>query len=318
MIELAIENEGVLYFPAVEDEIIWQTERKGVPGQLSFTVLKDNTINFTEGNHVRLKIADQPVFYGFVFSKKRDKNGRISVTAYDQLRYLKNKDTISYENKSAGEFIQMLAADFNLQVGVLDDTGYTIPSRVEENSTLFDMIQNALDLTLQNKKEMYVLYDDFGKLTLKNVSNMRLDILIDEETGENYEYTSTIDGETYNQVKLSYENEDSGKREIYIAKDTGNINRWGVLQYYDVLQKEENGQAKADALLSLYNHKTRNLSIKSVFGDLRVRAGAMVVVILNLGDINVKNYMLVEKCKHSIKNDEHFMDLVLRGGEFIA
>ncbi len=180
------------------------------------------------------------------------------------------------------------------------------------------MIQNALDLTLQNQSYMYVMYDDFGKITLKGLDNMRLDLLIDEETGENFNYTSSIDEETYNQVKLTYDNEKTGRREIYIAKHGANINQWGVLQYFDTLQEGENGQAKADALLSLYNKKTRNLSISNAFGDIRVRAGSMVVVMLNLGDVKIKNLMIVEKCKHEFKEGEHYMNLTLRGGEFIA
>ena len=91
-----------------------------------------------------------------------------------------------------------------------------------------------------------------------------------------------------------------------------------VLQYFDTLQKGENGQAKADALLKLYNSKTRNLKITNAIGDTRVRAGSMVVINLALGDTNVKNFMLVEKVKHTFKLDSHFMDLTLRGGEFIA
>lgn len=68
---------------------------------------------------------------------------------------------------------------------------------------------------------------------------------------------------------------------------------WGILQYFDTLQKGENGQAKADALLSLYNKKTRNLKITNAIGDNRVRAGSMIVVNLDLGDIKMKNWMLV-------------------------
>lgn len=44
----------------------------------------------------------------------------------------------------------------------------------------------------------------------------------------------------------------------------------------------------------------------------------MVVINLDLGDMKVKNWMLVEKCKHTYKEGEHWMDLTLRGGEFIA
>lgn len=82
--------------------------------------------------------------------------------------------------------------------------------------------------------------------------------------------------------------------------------------------KGENGQAKADALLKLYNKKTRNLKITNALGDNRVRAGSMVVINLDLGDMKVRNWMLVEKCKHTYKEGEHWMDLTLRGGEFIA
>lgn len=324
-VELLIANETgtKVYQPIVEEGIEWSTERRSTPGKLTFNIIKDDIINFSEGSAVRLRVDGRNVFFGFVFTKKRNKDQLITVTAYDQLRYLNNKDTYVYENKTASQFVQMVAADFSLNVGTLEDTGFVIASRVEENSSLFDMIENALDLTLQNRKEMYVLYDDFGKLTLKNISSMYVGepgayLMIDEETGENFEYTSSIDTDTYNKVKLTYDNEESGKREVYIAQHGENINKWGVLQYFDTLQKGENGQTKADALLALYNKKTRNLKITNAIGDTRVRAGSMVVVNLALGDMSVKNFMLVEKVKHTFKENEHWMDLTFRGGEFVA
>lgn len=320
---IASRSGGVTYIPAVEEGIEWSTERRGVPGKLTFNVIKDDIINFAEGSVVQLRVNGQNVFFGFVFTKTRNKDRIISVTAYDQLRYLQNKDTCVYENKTATQFIQMVVADFALDVGTLEDTGFVIASRVEENTSLFDMIENALDLTLQNRKEMYVLYDDFGKLTLKNISSMYVGepgayLMIDEETGENFEYTSSIDTNTYNKVKLTYDNAETGKRDTYVAQHGENMNTWGVLQYFDTLQKGENGQTKADALLALYNKKTRNLKITNAIGDTRVRAGSMVVVKLALGDVNVQNFMLVEKVKHTFKDNEHWMDLTLRGGEFIA
>lgn len=317
-IELIIQNDSNIYYPVVEEGITWETTRKGVPGILNFTVVKDGVLNFQEGNAVRLKVNGNNVFYGFVFKKQRDKGNTIRVTAYDQLRYLKNKDTYIYTNKTASDVVKMIAADFKLNVGTIEDTGYIIASRVEDNKTLFDIIQNALDLTLQNRKKLYVLYDDFGKLTLKNVESMKLNLMIDDEAAENYSYTSSIDGETYNKIKLSYENKETSKREIYITQDTSNINQWGVLQYFETIEETTNGKVKADALLSLYNRKTRNLTIKNAFGDVRVRGGSSIIINLNLGDVIVQNYMIVEKAKHTFKNNEHFMDLTLKGGDFIA
>jgi hypothetical protein len=324
-VELLIGNEAGTraYLPAVEEGIEWTTERKGTPGKLVFKVLKDDVIDFTEGCPVRLKVDGDKIFFGFVFKQQRDREQIITVTAYDQLRYLKNKDTKVYEDKTASEFIAMIGADYNLNIGSLESTGYVIESRVEENTTLFDMIGNTLDLTLTNTGDMFILYDDFGKLTLKHLSSMYVGepgayLMIDEETGENFDYTSSIDDQTYNKIKLTYDNEDTGFREVYIAQDSSNMNRWGILQYFDTLSKGENGQAKADALLSLYNKKTRTLRITNALGDNRVRAGSMVVINLDLGDMKLKNWMLVEKCKHTYREGEHWMDLTLRGGEFIA
>ena len=324
-VELLVGNESgtKVYQPAVQEGVEWSTERRSTPGKLVFKVLKDDILDLSEGSPVRLRVDGDNVFFGFVFKQQRTKDQIITVTAYDQLRYLKNKDTKVYENKTASQFISMLAADFQLNVGTLENTGYVIPSRVEENTALFEMIENALDLTLTNTGEMFVLYDDFGKLTLKALSSMYVGVpgaylMIDEETGENFEYSSSIDDNTYNKVKLTYDNEDTGYREVYIAQDSSNIGKWGILQYFDTLQKGENGQAKADALLSLYNKKTRSLRITNAIGDNRVRAGSMVVINLDLGDTKVKNFMLVEKVTHTYKEGEHWMNLTLRGGEFVA
>ena len=337
-IEFLIEHNQKLYSPVLDGGITWSTDRKGSPGQLEFTVVKDNSVNsgeyddldFTEGDCVRLAVDGVNVFYGFVFTKKRNKNGTISVTAYDQLRYFKNKDTYVYEDKTASEVIQMIVDDhFRINkddleeepvvnVGIIEDTKFKIPSRVEENTSLFDIVQNALDLTLQNQGKMFVLYDDCGKITLKDIENMKVDVLIDEETAEDFDYSSSIDSNTYNRIKLTYDNDKTGTREVYMAQHGENINRWGVLQFFDTLKEDEDGQAKADALLSLYNQKTRNLSIKNAFGDIRIRGGSLIPVILNLGDMKLQNYMLVEKCKHEFKDGVHLMNLTLQGGEFIA
>ena len=326
-IELLIGNTAgtKVYMPAVQEGIEWSTERRSTPGKLTFKIMKDDILDFSEGSPVRLKVDGDKVFLGFVFKQARTRNKEvITVTAYDQLRYLQNKDTKIFENTTASGIVTSLATDYSLNVGTLAKTNYPIASRVEENTSLFEMIENALDLELTNLGNMYILYDDFGKLTLKFLGDMYVGdsssgyLMIDEETGQNFDYSSSIDDNTYNRIKLTYDNEDTGKREVYIAQDGSNINQWGILQYFDTLSKGENGQAKADALLSLYNKKTRSLKITKAIGDNRVRAGSMVVVNLDLGDMHLKNFMLVEKCKHTYKESEHWMDLTLRGGEFVA
>lgn len=317
-IELLIQNGNTVYAPVTQDEIVWTTERKSSPGKLEFKVLKDNIINYEEGNPISFKVNGNKVFYGFVFTKKREKDKIIKTTAYDQLRYLKNKSSYVYVDKRADELVRMIANDFQLNVGTLENTNYKIAKKSESNQALFDIVLNALDETIQYKKEMYVLYDDFGQICLKNLERMKVGLIIDEETAQNFDYQSSIDTDTYNKVKLVYDNEKTGKREVYIAQDTSNMNKWGVLQYFDTIDEKTNGAVKAKTLLNLYNQKTRNLEIKNAIGDIRVRGGSLIIVNLDLGDVKLQNFMLVEKAKHTFKNGEHFMDLTLRGQDFIS
>lgn len=318
MIDMMIEHEGKLFRPVACGAVTWSLERQGSPGKLTFSVLREGAPLFTEGDRVCLHCNGTGIFYGFIFERKTGKDHVVSVTAYDQLRYLKNKDTYQYENKTATEVIRMIAADFNLSVGDLADTGFVIGARADPDKTLFDIILNALTLTINATKQMYVLYDSYGKLTLKNIGDMKLDLLIGDRTAEDFDYSTSIDGETYNQVKVSIDNEETGKRDVYIAKHSENINAWGVLQYYHKGEKGDDGQSMADAMLAKYNHKTKKLSIKNALGDIRVRPGCLMPVVMDLGDMKLSNYLLVEKAVHSFDGALHTMDLTLRGCDFIV
>ena len=147
-------NSGKWYKPAILDDVVWELNLRGSPGKLTFKVVKDATLNFIEGDEVRASYGGTDFFFGFVFIKKHGKDSTISVTAYDQLRYLKNKDTFSYTSKKASEVIKELAEDFELKIGELDDTGFVIEKRRESNATIFDMMQNALDLTMVQTKKI--------------------------------------------------------------------------------------------------------------------------------------------------------------------
>lgn len=318
--ELLIQHGKTIMYPPVVDGVTVEWERQGQPGKLTFEVIKTDALSFEEGDPCRFSVNGEPLFYGFVFNKSRSGSNpkNIKVTVYDQLYYLKNKDTYVYSNKTATEVVKMIAEDFGLNLGTLDDTGYKIETRTEENTSLFDIIQNALDATTKAKTEMYVLYDKAGKLMLTNIGNMKLGLVINEETAGNYEYKSSIADNTYNRIKLLYEDSDAGTRQVYIAQDSSNINKWGVLQYYEKLNDATNAKTMADALLKLYNTKTRTLKVSDALGDTRVRAGTMLVVMLGLGDINLSNFLLVEQVKHTFSNGQHLMELKLRGGKFVA
>lgn len=318
--ELFIQHGDTLYFPPVVDGVTIEWERKGQPGKLSFEVIKTDALIFDEGDACRFSVDGATVFYGFVFEKSRQGSNpqKIKVVVHDQLYYLKNKDTYVYTNKTASELVKMLAGDFGLNVGTIEDTKYKIASRTEDNTQLFDMVQNALDATMKATREMFVLYDAAGKLMLQNVGNMQLGLVVDKDTAGDFDYKTSIMSNTYNRIKLVHEDSKAGTRKVYIAQDGTNINKWGVLQYYEKLNNATGAQAMADALLQLYDRKTRTLSVKNVLGDIRVHGGTMLVVVLDLGDTALSNFMLVEQVKHTFKDNEHLMELRLRGNDFVT
>lgn len=321
MIELIIEHNGSIYQPVLKDNIQLKSVRKGEPSTLTFTLLRDDVIEYEEGDPVRVKIDGQNAFYGFIFKITGNKTAERQITAYDQLRYLKNKYTYVLEKKRADEIVKMICEDYGLQVGTLDNTEY-LYSNIEDNVALFDIILNALDETTRNTNpnKMYVLYDDMGKLCLKDIESRKLDILLDEETGENFSYSSSIDGETYNSIVLYREsksgsNSTSNRSYAYVS-DPNNIEKWGVLQYFGTFSEDEDGKTKAAALLELYNQKSKSLTLENQLGDIRVMGGTLVPVRLDLGDAKLSNYMMVEEVTHTISENHHTMNLKLKGGEF--
>ncbi len=317
-VELTIENKGVVYKPSVLEGINWETERQGAPSTLRFDVVKAGDLDITEGNVVKLVVDNVNVFFGFIFSKSRSKDKIISIVAYDQLRYFKNKDTYIFENKTAGGVVKAIVEDFQLQYGNIENTGYWIPSLVKDNATLFDIVQSAIDMTVVKTKKLYVLYDNFGELVFRNTADWLVDYVVCDSTAEDFSYTSSIDSNTYNKVKIFYNDEPKQEKNTFEVHDIKNINKWGILQLTETIQKGENPKETAENLLTLHNFKTRNLSVSNCIGDLSVRAGCSIVVNLSIGDLDLSSIMLVEKCKHVFKENEHYMNLTVKGGEFSA
>ena len=499
--------------PNVLDGVTLEQDRTGSPSKLTFTVLKDtlDDISIMEGARVCFWYKDVPLFMGYVFTKKRDRERQIQIVAYDQLRYFKNKFTYVFSKKTATDIIKQMCDDFGLKAGTLENTNYVIPSLVEENKTLFDITSDALDETVLNTGTMYTLYDNFGSIELKSLDNMKTSCLINQDTAENFDYTSSIDSETYNKIILYYKPQQTqqtsvsdltsssggggggsvssevvkiintalaevgvreqglnvvkynteyygnsvatssrpwccvfvwwvfthaglsnlfygggktaacatlrswfnnqgrlitdpkkfqvgdivffdaggpsnyanhvgiiesvgnngtfttiegntsnkvGRRSYsvhydglmgagrpaygsgntraieprtttsgnlpsitneaseyqwFYAKDDWNIKNWGLLQYFESVSNPSIGQSKANSLLKMYNRKTRELSITGAFGNPEVRAGSLIVVQLDLGDIITSHYMLVEKVTHKFENDHYTMDLTING-----
>lgn len=87
-----------------------------------------------------------------------------------------------------------------------------------------DMVCWALDTTLIKYSSNFVFYDDFGQLTLENITQMRYGFVIGEGSlMTDFTYSKSIDEDTYNHIVLYRDNEKSGKRETFKIEDSSRI-----------------------------------------------------------------------------------------------
>lgn len=319
--EVWIEHDKVLYNPTVEEGLTITMERKGVPSKCEFTIINEpnnlsSNIEFDQGDPVKVKISKTWMFYGFIFTKKRDKDNRIKIICYDQLRYLQNKETYVLTNKTVGEVIKMIAKDFNLNVGEIIDSKYKIP-RIIQDGTLFDTILFCIEETTKATGELYVFYDHVGKLTLKPLKKMFKNVIIDNSVFEDFNYESTIDKQTFNKISLKYQGQD-GQTQKFIIDDKKSIEKWGVLQHNEDVKDINNIKKIGDKLLKMLNSRTRTLRINNAMGAVELSGGTMCMVKLDLGDIKLNNNMVVDYVQHKVEDGLYSMNLELIGGEFIS
>ena len=295
------------------------------PGKLEFTILAVSPLAFWEGATVSVVVDGYNMFKGFVFKKSRDEDvKKIKVTCYDQLRYLKNKDSRVFEDVTSSQIFEQLCDDFVLKYNTVDASSYICAPRSEDATSLYDMIKHALDDTLVNTKEWYIIRDNFGTLEHINIKScLRPEILGDKSFVTGFDYETSIDSDVYNQIKLYRDNQDTGKREVFIVNDTVNggekIKQWGILQLYEKVDESYNiAQIEARALQMLkYHCDTRRSLTLHCLGIKEFFAGCIFrCKIADLGDISLNSYLLVTECTHKISNEEHTMDIkteVVRG-----
>ncbi|MCY6958875.1 XkdQ/YqbQ family protein [Clostridium brassicae] len=320
-IQLLLDNKKGEIFDISElvSEVTWKTQRKGKPSSLEFKVLKDESISINNGDVISFKVDNNKVFYGYIFENGGSKNHDIKIIAYDQLRYLLSNDTYVFKNKKASQIISQIAKDVGLRIGTIEDTTYTISSLLEDDKKLLDIIYSSLDKTLMATKKSYVLYDDFGYLNLRNINNMRQEVMISDENNlGDYDWKKSIDSDTYNRVKIVRDNKDTKGRDVYIAQDSKNIAKWGRLQYYKKVDEKLNKaqvQEIVNSTLELKNRETRTLNLKDVVStdiaeDLKLRGGSGVYV--EIIDIGVSHYFVIEEATHKFEKGNLVMDFDLK------
>ena len=291
---------------------------EGTPGKCTFDLLKSGGVAFWEGATVSIELDGVKMFKGFLFKKERTQDvDIISCTCYDQLRYLKNKDSYVFEGVTSDQIFKKICDDFVLKYKVVDKSSYVCAPRINDATTLYEMMEHSLDDTLINAGEWYFIRDNFGVLEHTNIKSCITGLILGDGSGvTEFSYGTSIDDNTYNQIKLYRDNDNTGKREIFIVNDTinggQNLKEWGILQLYEKVDENLNKaqiEEKARGMLRLYNNLKRSLKLTSG-GVPTIFAGCMFKCkIADLGDLSLDKYLLITECTHNIENGVHTMDL---------
>lgn len=288
------------------------------PGKLEFTIQATNPLTFSEGATVSVVADDYNMFKGFVFTIARTQDSpTVKVTCYDQMRYLKNKDSRVFENVTSNQIFEQLCKDFVLKYRTVDASSHICAPRSEDATSLYDMIKNALDDTLANTRKWYFIRDNFGTLEHVNVmSCLRPEVLGDKSFVTGYDYSSSIDSDVYTQIKLYRDNDTTGKREVFIVNDTVNggdkLRRWGILQLYEKIDEGYNKaqiESRALQMLKYYCNARKSLTLHCL-GVKEFFAGCVFKChIADIDDTSLNSYLLVTECTHKLSNEHHTMDI---------
>ncbi|ULO08142.1 hypothetical protein H1230_04690 [Paenibacillus sp. 19GGS1-52] len=317
--ELLVKNkEGRIWdISGIVTDISLKTARTGKPATLELTLVDSGVyqhpkFGISNGDIVQFSKDGMDVFYGFVFSLDTGSDEQIKLTAYDQIRYLLGNGSYVLQDVTASEVIQKIAKDYGLKTGLLDQTEYRIPSLIEDDKKLLDIIMGAIGSELQYKGKLMAFYDDFGKLTLHKPEAMLLNLVLG--AGHylyDYSLKRSIDDDTYNTIFLYKDNEEIGQREFFPVSDKENVKRWGILHLYQKADDKANDaqiREKANNLLKLHNREKLSLSVQAI-GDMRVRAGNFIYVLV--ADFETQLF-LVDQCTHKISGGEHTMSLDIK------
>lgn len=290
------------------------TDNINKAGICSFPVLKSPQVRPDVGNRVQVRGEGITWFSGTIVTADISHEKQIKVKAFDQLFYLKAEDTYVFQDKTAAEIFVQLCTDAGLALGTVENTKLLLGTKPFDGKKRLDIITDCLQLTTISTRELFYIKDEGGKAVLRNIRSTISDLLIAPDslmTG--YQYQRSIESESYNQIKLVRDNKQTGVRELYITKDSGNIKAWGgTLQYYEKLDDEmtaEQAKERADSLLYLKNRVKQTLAVDNL-GEKSIRAGHMLYTRIPEADLG--KFLLCTCARHTFTNAAHTVKIDLR------
>ena len=112
-----------------------------------------------------------------------------------------------------------------------------------------ELIDYGYKEALINTQNYFILRDNYGVLEQISLLSLKTNLLFsDNQNISKYNYTKSIDKDSYNRVKLVQDNTKEAVRKVYVVQDNENQRNWGILQYYEKVDKNATEQQIKDFL----------------------------------------------------------------------
>lgn len=296
----------------IVESLIISTSINSQAGKCDVEIVGDGA-SFDFGSCLSVFSGSVEVFRGFLFSVSMSDTTRFSAVFYDQTRYLRNTDILVFKKITASDLFRDVCSKFNLNVGIVDESSYKLPETVAEGASLWDTLQDAIDLTAAYDKRLFIIRDVAGRLEFRDIETLRTDFVIDDAgVCMGFDYTVGIDENTFNRVKIGYEGERG--RNWGIVDNSDYVSEWGILQYYQLLGQKlskSDLEKRCEQQLSISCWPTRSVRLTS-FGDWRVSAGSGIGLnIKSVQAFNGLHHFYVSSCEHHVTHGLHTMDVTL-------
>lgn len=281
------------------NNVKWETDLNFAAGSLTFDVINNPDDGFfpKNGDIVEFQWDEKKIFYGYIFKISGPKDHKLSVTAYDKLRYFKNQDSLVFPISTISQRFETVAKMAEVDFKVINDSDYKIAAEVEDGKSYFDMLKSSIDTTQKSTKQMFYLFANYDVVELRKAPFNDVGIVIgDNSLMTSFDFDRSID-DASNVVRIIKKNTAESQQTASTSTDTessgddpnttsftytdstgSTVAQWGKLQTTENAKDKANDaqmKQRADELLAEKNREKFTLKL-DVLGNTDLIPGNSV------------------------------------------
>lgn len=304
------------------ETIKWKGRKGSSARTLTATLIDDDGykharsgIDVEKGHQCLFNYNGKELFRGIIMTQTQTNRKKLQFTAYDNGIYLaNNKDTFTYENKTASDVFRDCCTRFGLPMGEVAKCSYKIPELTKSKTTAFDAIADALSLDFDATGIRHYVASDKGKLSLLTRRENIMQWVI--EVGQNittYSYTRSIED-----IKTRVKMVSKVGTTVAEKKNAALEEKIGVFQEIDQPDESLTTAQVNDLIVSILEEKStpeRTLNVEAV-GIAEVISGIGVYIIIP--ELGLSRTFYVDEDTHTFKDNMHTMTLKLNYANDLA